>query len=174
VKRLLAFLPLVALVALAALFIGWSLKRDPQFKPDALVGKPLPAARVTALGGGEVRPLTAVVQGPALVNVFASWCAPCRTENAELLRLEAQGVRIVGLAWKDKPDNTRAFLKELGDPFTVIVADESGASGVELGISGVPETFAVDARGKVVAKHAGPLMPGDAERLLAALDGRSR
>ena len=173
-KRLLALLPLVALAALAALFIGWSLKRDPQFKPDALVGKPLPAAQVTDLEGDAPRPLTAVVEGPALVNVFASWCAPCRTENGELLRLEAQGVRIVGLAWKDKPDNTRAFLKELGDPFTAVVADQTGASGVDLGISGVPETFAVDARGRVVAKHTGPLMPGDADRLLAALERSSR
>lgn len=173
-KRLLALLPLAALVALATLFIGWSLKRDPQFKPDALVGKTLPAALVSDLDGGRPGPLTAVVQGPALVNVFASWCAPCRTENGELLRLESQGVRIVGLAWKDKPDNTRAFLSELGDPFAVVVADQTGASGVELGISGVPETFAVDARGRVVAKHTGPLMPGDAERLLAALKKSSR
>lgn len=173
-KRLLAFLPLVVLAVLAVLFIGWSLKRDPQFKPDALVGKPLPAAMVTPLGGGQPAPLSAVARGPALVNVFASWCAPCRTENAELLRLEAQGVRIVGLAWKDKPDNTRAFLAELGDPFVTVVADEAGLSGVELGISGVPETFAVDAAGKVVAKHSGPLLPGDAERLLQALEKSSR
>jgi len=167
-KRLLAFLPLVILVALAALFIGWSLKRDPQFRPDALVGKPLPAVAVTPFAGGPTIPLNTAVEGPALVNVFASWCPPCRQENPELLRLEAEGVRIVGLAWKDKPDNTRAFLKEVGDPFAVIVTDEEGRAGIELGVSGAPETFAVDARGRVVAKHTGPLMPGDAERLMAA------
>lgn len=173
-KRLLAFLPLIVLVVLAALFIGWSLKRDPQFKPDALVGKPLPANLVAPLEGGAPVPLNAVVRGPALVNVFASWCPPCRQENAELLRLEAQGVRIVGMAWKDKPDNTRAFLTELGDPFALILTDPDGKAGVDLGVSGAPETFAVDADGKVVAKHSGPLMPGDAERLLGALERRSR
>ncbi|MBX7248553.1 MAG: DsbE family thiol:disulfide interchange protein [Caulobacteraceae bacterium] len=173
-KRVLAFLPLVLLIALAALFIGWSLKRDPQFKPDALVGKPLPPAEVTPLAGGIPVPLTAVVRGPALVNVFASWCAPCREENAELLRLQARGVRIIGLAWKDQPDATRAFLADLGDPFVAVVGDQDGSSGVDLGISGVPETFAVDARGRVVAKHTGPLLPGDAERLLAALQASAR
>ena len=173
-KRLLAILPLVVLVALAALFIGWSLKRDPQFRPDALVGKPLPAVAVAPLAGGPPTPLSSAVEGPALVNVFASWCPPCRTENPELLRLEAEGVRIVGLAWKDKPDNTRAFLAEVGDPFALILTDPDGRAGIELGVSGAPETFAVDARGKVVAKHTGPLMPGDAERLLAALNTSSR
>jgi cytochrome c biogenesis protein CcmG/thiol:disulfide interchange protein DsbE len=174
VKRLLALLPLVALVALAALFIGWSLKRDPRFKPDALIGKPVPAAEVAPIAGGAPVALDAVVRGPALVNVFASWCAPCREENAELLRLRSQGVRIVGLAWKDRPANTRAFLSDLGDPFVLVVGDEDGSSGVDLGISGVPETFAVDARGRIVAKHSGPLMPGDAERLLGALEASPR
>lgn len=173
-KRILAFLPLIALVALAALFIGWSLKRDPQFKPDALVGKPVPASLVTPLAGGAPVPLNEAVQGPALVNVFASWCAPCREENAELMRVKGEGVRIVGLAWKDQPDNTRAFLSDLGDPFAVVVGDQQGESGVELGISGVPETFAVDAHGKIVAKHTGPLMPGDSDRLVAALRASSR
>jgi cytochrome c biogenesis protein CcmG/thiol:disulfide interchange protein DsbE len=174
VKRLLAFVPLIALVALAALFVGWSLKRDPQFKPDALLGKPVPAALVTPLEGGAPQPLNASVHGPALVNVFASWCAPCRAENAELMRVQARGVRIVGLAWKDQPHATRAFLKDLGDPFALVVEDEDGSSGVDLGISGVPETFAVDARGRIVAKHTGPLMPGDADRLIAALEASSR
>lgn len=173
-KRLLAFLPLIALVALAALFIGWSLKRDPQFKPDALVGKPVPASLVTPLDGGPPVALNSAIRGPALVNVFASWCAPCREENGQLLQVQARGVRVVGLAWKDRPENSRAFLAELGNPFAVVVSDQEGASGVDLGISGVPETFAVDARGMIVAKHTGPLGPGDADRLLRALDESSR
>lgn len=173
-KRLLAFLPLVVLVAMAVLFVGWSLKRDPQFKPDALVGKPVPASPVSPLEGGADLPLSTAIRGPALVNVFASWCAPCREENAELIRIQGKGVRIVGLAWKDRPENTRAFLSDLGNPFAAIVADEDGSSGVDLGISGVPETFAVDAHGKIVAKHTGPLMPGDADRLIAALEASSR
>ncbi len=168
-KRLFAFLPLVLLAGLAVLFVGWSLKRDPEFKPDALVGKPVPAVMVSPLAGGPPVALDAQVRGPALVNVFASWCAPCRVEHPELMRLSARGVRIVGLAWKDKPEDSRAFLEELGDPFALALSDQTGASGVELGITGVPETFAVDARGKVVAKHAGPLTREDADRLMEAL-----
>ncbi|HYE42157.1 MAG TPA: DsbE family thiol:disulfide interchange protein [Caulobacteraceae bacterium] len=168
-KRWLAFAPLILLVALAALFIGWSLKRDPEFKPDALVGQAVPATLLAPLAGGGPAPLNAQVRGPALVNIFASWCVPCRVEHPELMRLEAEGVRIVGIGWRDKPEASRAFLEELGDPFALALTDYEARSGVDLGISGVPETFAVDARGVIVAKHSGPLTRADAERLVAAL-----
>ena len=168
-QRWLAFAPLILLVALAALFIGWSLKRDPVFKPDALVGQPLPATALAPLAGGPAAPLNAQVRGPALVNIFASWCVPCRVEHPELMRLKAEGVRIVGIGWRDKPEASRAFLEELGDPFALTLTDYEARSGVDLGISGVPETFAVDARGVIVAKHSGPLTRPDAERLVAAL-----
>jgi len=174
VSRWLAFLPLALLVGLAVLFVGWSLKRDPDFKPDALVGKPLPPVALAPLAGGPPQPLTVTVRGPALVNIFASWCAPCRIEHPELMRLKRQGVRIVGIAWRDKPDNSRAFLAELGDPFALALTDEAGASGVELGIAGVPETYAVDARGVIVAKHAGHLDQAAADRLVAALQASAR
>lgn len=168
-KRWIAFAPLILLVALAALFIGWSLKRDPEFKPDALVGQPLPATALAPLAGGPPAPLNAQVQGPVLVNIFASWCVPCRVEHPELMRLEAEGVRIVGIGWRDKPEASRAFLEELGDPFALTLTDYEARSGVDLGISGVPETFAVDARGVIVAKHSGPLTRADSDRLVAAL-----
>ena len=173
-SRWLAFLPLALLVLLAVLFVGWSLKRDPEFRPDALVGKPLPAVALAPVDGGAPQPLNRAVRGPALVNIFASWCAPCRIEHPELMRLKGQGVTIVGVAWRDRPENSRAFLDELGDPFALALADPEGLSGVELGIAGVPETYAVDARGVIVAKHSGPLDRAAADRLAAALKASAR
>lgn len=85
-----------------------------------------------------------------------------------LLELHRRGVRIIGVAYKDEPAKTRAFLDKYGDPFALILTDREGRAGIELGVSGVPETFMVGAGGKVLAKHSGPLSPADAEALLAA------
>ena len=87
-------------------------------------------------------------------------------EHPALLALKSQGVRIVGIAYKDAPQNTQAFLGRLGDPFGQVLVDRDGRAGVEFGISGVPETFLVGADGTILAKHAGPLTPEAAERLL--------
>ena len=174
-NRWLALIPLAVLAALAALFVGWSLKRDPAFKPDALVGQTIPETVLPLLSGDQAGPgnldlKTAGVGRPMLVNVFASWCAPCREENGQLLQVQARGVRVVGLAWKDRPENSRAFLAELGNPFAVVVSDQEGASGVDLGISGVPETFAVDAMGRITANQSGPLLDdADIDRLVASM-----
>jgi cytochrome c biogenesis protein CcmG/thiol:disulfide interchange protein DsbE len=88
------------------------------------------------------------------------------------MALNAQGVRIVGVAYKDKPAAARAFVEELGNPFTTIVLDPNGRAGVEYGVSGVPETFAVGGDGRILAKHTGPLTPEAAEALAARLDAR--
>ena len=174
-RRWLAIVPLVALVGLTVLFVGWSLKRDPAFKPDALVGRSVPETVLPLLtdleaGPGMVDLKTAGVGKPMIVNLFASWCAPCRIEHPRLLALKEQGVAVVGVAYKDEPAATRAFLDELGDPFAMVLVDREGRAGLDLGVSGVPESFAVDAYGKVVAKHSGPLMTDeDVERLVAAL-----
>lgn len=169
--RWLAFAPLMVLAALAVLFVGWSLKRDPQVSPDALVGQPIPETVLPLLSGaGELDLKTAGVGRPMVVNIFASWCAPCRIEHPQLMALQAEGIRVVGVAYKDEPDDTRAFLEELGDPFTAVLVDREGRAGIELGITGVPETYAVDAQGIIVAKHAGPLVDArDVERLIAPL-----
>lgn len=170
-NRWLAFAPLVVLAALAVLFVGWSLKRDPQVSPDALVGRPIPEVVLPMLGGeGEVDLRVAATGQPMVLNVFASWCAPCRIEHSQLMTLQAQGVRVVGVAYKDAPADTRAFLEELGDPYSVVLVDREGRAGIELGISGVPETYAVDAMGVVVAKHTGPLVDQrDVDTLIAGL-----
>ena len=174
-NRWFALVPLVVLVALTALFVGWSLKRDPAFRPDAMVGKPIPETVLPilhqgAVGPGQIDLKTAGVGKPMLVNVFASWCAPCRLEHPQLMRLKDQGVAIVGIAYKDDPAATAAFLAELGDPYRLILVDREGRAGLDLGVSGVPETFAVDAFGNIVAKSSGPVIdPAEADRMAAAL-----
>ncbi|MFN7128499.1 MAG: DsbE family thiol:disulfide interchange protein [Brevundimonas sp.] len=179
-NRWLALLPLVVLVALAALFVGWSLKRDPAFKPDAMVGQPIPETVLPMLTGDTAGPgnldlKTAGVGRPMLVNVFASWCAPCRIEHPKLLALKARGIAVVGVAYKDEPVATRAFLDELGDPYSMVLVDREGRAGLDLGISGVPETFAVDAMGRITAKQSGPLLnEADIERLVASMQAPPR
>jgi cytochrome c biogenesis protein CcmG/thiol:disulfide interchange protein DsbE len=166
VKRLLPALPLIALAALIGLFAFFALGRDPRVKPDALVGRPLPRIMTPTLVGGEAVPLRASVEGPTLINVFASWCAPCEVEHPELIRLRDAGVRVVGLAYKDDPEKTVAFLQRLGDPFAQVLVDRDGRAGIELGVSGVPETFLVGSDGVVRAKHVGPLDRAAAGTLL--------
>jgi cytochrome c biogenesis protein CcmG, thiol:disulfide interchange protein DsbE len=179
-SRWFAVVPLVVLVALTALFIGWSLKRDPSVKPEALVGQPVPETVLPMLTGAQAGPghvdlKTAGVGRPMLINVFASWCTPCRAEHPKLMALKARGVAVVGVAWKDDPIATRAFLDELGNPYSMVLVDRDGRAGLDLGITGAPETFAVDAMGNVVAKFSGPMLEdAEIERLVAAIQAPPR
>ncbi|ODT89309.1 DsbE family thiol:disulfide interchange protein [Phenylobacterium sp. SCN 70-31] len=168
--RWLAFLPLAALIALGGLFYFYALKRDPQVQPQALVGKPMPDLELPSLTTGQpVRLRALAADGPMLVNFFASWCAPCEVEHPVLMGARGQGVRIVGVAYKDAPTNSQAFLVRLGDPFAVTLSDRDGRAGVEFGVTGVPETYAVSADGVIQAKHTGPLTDADARRLAQQL-----
>ncbi|MBX3483622.1 DsbE family thiol:disulfide interchange protein [Phenylobacterium sp.] len=166
-SRWLAALPLVALVALGGLFYVFALKRDPQVQPKALVGRQVPDLTLPALAGGQpVRiPAAAASEGPILVNFFASWCAPCEIEHPVLMGLKGRGVRVVGIAYKDAPTNTRAFLTRLGDPFAQVLVDRDGRAGVDFGVTGVPETYLIGRDGKVLDKHTGPLDEAAAQNL---------
>ena len=167
-KRWLAFAPLIVLALLAVLFAGYALKRDPNVQPQAMVGKPMPALTLPELSSGQPASLKEVAQGgPVLVNFFASWCAPCEIEHPQLMALNAQGVKVIGIAYKDAPPNTQAFLTRLGDPFAARLVDRDGRAGLEFGVTGVPETYLVGSDGVIIAKHTGPLTPDAAEDLLA-------
>ena len=167
-KRWLAFTPLIALVLLGVLFAGYSLKRNPQIQPSAMVGKPVPDLSLPLLETGQPAALRAAVQGPVLINFYASWCAPCELEAPALMRLKAKGVTILGVGYKDAPDNNRAFLARLGDPFAIRVLDRDGRAGLEFGVTGVPESYLVDAAGVITAKFTGELTPDEELEILAA------
>lgn len=165
-KRWLAAVPLAALLALGGLFYFYALHRNPQVEPRALVGKMAPDLTLPDLAGGQPQRLRdAAAQGPVIVNFFASWCAPCEIENPVLMGLKGRGAKVVGVAYKDAPPNTEAFLTRLGDPYGQVLVDRDGRAGVEFGVTGVPETYVVAQGGKVIAKHTGPLDEAEAARL---------
>ena len=166
-RRFLAFAPLVVLAALALLFAGSALRHDPHYAPDALVGQALPDDSLAPLAGGATVRLKAAAPPGTLVNFFASWCAPCREEHPVLIALKAQGVRIIGVSYKDTPDHTRALLAQNGDPYASVLLDPDGRTGLDFGVSGVPETFVVGPDGRIAAKIALPLTPQSAEALIA-------
>lgn len=159
-RRALFFAPL-AVLALFAGFALWGLTsgRDPNAVPSALIGRAPPAMALPPLAGAGVPGFdpAALGDGPALVNVFASWCVPCRAEHPVLVRMAEEGVRVHGIAYKDAPEDAAAFLAELGNPYASVGVDESGRAGIEWGITGVPETFVI-AGGRIVHRAAGPLV----------------
>ncbi len=164
-RRLLLLLPL-ALFALLAAHLYLGLDGEPDRVPSPLVGRPAPAFAIEGLATGDLEP-------PALVNFFASWCVPCRAEHALLSRLaEQEGVTIYGIAYKDTPLDVATFLAELGNPYRRIGLDLEGLAGVDWGITGVPETFALGPDGRIAFKHAGPLTAEIARRDLLAALGR--
>jgi cytochrome c biogenesis protein CcmG/thiol:disulfide interchange protein DsbE len=173
VKRVVAFAPLIVLVLLAIVFAGYSLHRDPQVRPKALVGHPVPAVTLVPLAGGAPVPL-AGLKGPVLVNFYASWCVPCRVEAPVLMGLKTEGVTVIGVAYKDDPDNSRAFLAEMGAPYAQTLVDRDGRAGLEFGVTGVPETFLVGPDGIILDKISEPLTAESADALLRKLSASDR
>ncbi|HEV2364349.1 MAG TPA: DsbE family thiol:disulfide interchange protein [Caulobacteraceae bacterium] len=166
-SRWAAILPLLALALLVALFARFSLRHSPQVTPMAMVGKLAPDPVLRPLNGGSPKPLRAAAQrGPILINFFASWCAPCAAEAPALMALKAEGVPIVAVDYKDHPADASDFLARYGDPYEAVFADPQGRVGIDFGITGVPETFVVDAAGVIRGKEAQPISAADAEGLL--------
>lgn len=156
-SRVLIFLPLAIALGLAVLF-AWGLRNNDDTLPSALLGQPAPEFSLPAVGGAGGGFSSADLQGEvSLVNVWASWCAPCRVEMPLLLELaEKDTVRVYGINYKDDPMGALAFLDELGNPFDRLGADPTGRVGLDWGVYGLPETFVVDAQGRIAYKHVGP------------------
>ena len=156
----LVFVPLALFAAVAGLFLLRLGAGDASRLPSALIGKSVPAFALAAVDGLGKPGLAAAdlkTGKVTVVNVFASWCGPCREEAPALLQLSQQGLPLVGIAYKDKPENTRRFLADDGDPFRAIGADTTGRTGIDFGVYGVPETYVVDGTGTITAKIVGPL-----------------
>lgn len=175
VRRLWAFAPLVlfALIALAAALVLMNPNERETVSREGLVGRPAPAYLLAALEGeGPVTP-SAFAGRAYVINLFASWCAPCRVEHRQLMALRARGIPILGIAYKDAPRAATAFLAELGDPFERVGLDPEGDYALQIGVTGVPETFVIGADGRIRALHRGPLTEEIVrERILPALNAR--
>ncbi len=161
------FLPIAVFLALALLFLLRLFAGDASRLPSALIGKEVPVFSLPPVEGLENHPGFSDIdlhQGHVtLVNVFASWCVPCHQEHALFMRLASDpalaesGVQIIGLAYKDEPDNIRRFLGEAGNPYKMIGADRSGRTAIDWGVYGVPETFIVRGDGRIAYKFVGPI-----------------
>jgi len=147
--------------AVLALFLFKSLwSPAPNLVPSALLNKPAPRLVLPALDEQTpgFSPADLAAGHVSVVNVFASWCAPCRTEAPQLAELaKLPGIALYGMTQKDKPPATRAFLDEVGNPFSRIVRDDDGRASIEWGVYGVPETYVVDGKGIIRLKYVGPL-----------------
>jgi cytochrome c biogenesis protein CcmG/thiol:disulfide interchange protein DsbE len=160
-SRLLVLLPLAAFAGLAAIFLTQLMSgRDAGEIPSALIGQPAPQTKLAPLEGAGVPGLdSSGFKGKVTVlNVWASWCAPCREEHPLLLGLAGDDRFVLaGLNYKDPPDLAQKFLAGFGNPFAAIGADPDGRSAIDWGVYGVPETFIIGKDGKIAFKHVGPL-----------------
>lgn len=172
-KRLLLTVPLVLLVGLLAVLGWYNFHKKTEYAPAELVGKPVPARALTDLRDGSLATVADIARAsgkPVLVNIFASWCTPCLAEHPYLMDLKAKGVIIIGIDHKDTPINGLSFIEKHGDPYARILSDEDGQMGLDLGISGVPETFIVGPDGVVIDKITGPIVPETVDQVNRAVN----
>jgi cytochrome c biogenesis protein CcmG/thiol:disulfide interchange protein DsbE len=153
-KRLLMLLPLVLFLAVAV-FLYRGLYLNPTELPSALIDKPFPVFSLPAVSGGQVITQADLQGQPALVNVWATWCPACRAEHPFLTELRAQGVRIIGVNYKDDNAAAQKWLVDLHDPYQLNIDDAKGSLGLDLGVYGAPETFLVDKHGIIRHKYVG-------------------
>jgi len=173
-RRLVVLLPLLFFAVLAGIF-ALGLNRDPSLIPSQLIGKPLPPFDLPAIDSGNPGLASRDFRArPMLLNMFASWCVSCRVEHPLLLDLHGRGVPIAGIDWQDKAAAAAKYLKDNGDPYARVGLDESGRTGIDLGITGVPETFVVDKHGRVRYKQIGPIQTADWENTIRPLMDRLR
>jgi len=173
-RRLFVLVPLIVFLALAGLFFYRLGTGDPSRIPSVLIGHPAPATELPPVKGltrdGQAVPGLSAADfkdGVTLLNVWASWCVPCHDEAPLLLRLaEDQRIRVVGINYKDEPDNARRFLGRYGNPFARNGADQNGRASIEWGVYGVPETFLIGRDGRIAFKLVGPITPENLEAVL--------
>eukprot|EP01037_Dinobryon_pediforme_P002350 gene2350-2387_t len=175
--RPIAAVPLVLFLGLAGLFLVRLGAGDSSRLPSALIGKKVPDFQLPPLdpqSGSAIGLDSAhLAQGHvSILNIFASWCGPCQEEHPLLMRLaadqalKAKGLKLYGLAYKDKPANSQQFLNSAGQPYDAIGRDESGRTAIDFGVYGVPETFVIKGDGTIAYKFIGPLTPEQLETTL--------
>jgi cytochrome c biogenesis protein CcmG, thiol:disulfide interchange protein DsbE len=159
-RRALVMLP-AGIFAGLAVVLGWGLSRNAQIIPSALIGKEVPEFSLPAVQGRILGLSSADLKGEvSLVNVFASWCVACREEHPVFMELRrANAVPIHGINYKDRPQDAAKWLNTMGDPYTRTGVDLNGRVSIDWGVYGVPETFVVDAEGRIAFKHVGAVTP---------------
>ena len=169
-RRLRWLVPLGIFVVLLG-FLGVGLTRDPREVPSPLVGKPAPAFALAQLHDPSRKLGTTDLRGQVwLLNVWASWCVSCRVEHPLLMQLaKANVVPVIGLDYKDKPEEGKAWLASEGDPYTTSIMDIDGRVGIDWGVYGVPETFVIDKQGVIRHKHIGPVTAEALEKTILPL-----
>ena len=169
-KRLLFLAPVAAFVAVLGFFFA-GLGRDPTRLPSMMIGKPVPAFNLPSVRPNDIGLKTSDLTGePQLLNFYASWCVACRIEHPMLMRLRAQGVPIHGVDWKENETGPGLqWLTDRGDPYLRVGDDRSGRTGIDMGVSAVPETFVVDKNGRVRYRHVGAITPEVWEQTLGPL-----
>ncbi|MBF0332041.1 MAG: DsbE family thiol:disulfide interchange protein [Alphaproteobacteria bacterium] len=156
--RRLAYLLPVLLFAVVALFFLKGLGLNPREVPSPLIDKPAPALTLPLLKGDGQFTLAELKGRVTLINFFASWCVPCLSEHPLLMEMSKKGtLDIVGVAYKDKPEASLAWLARHGDPYRRIAADNDGRTAIDWGVYGVPESYLVDGEGRIRFKQVGPL-----------------
>lgn len=156
---------LFAIIAAMGLFGTINGTRNETQLPSVLIGKAAPELPPIALRDELSKPLSDFAGRPVLVNVMASWCAPCRAELPALDAL-AKDVPVIAIAYKDKSEDTTAFLAQYGNPFSAVWMDYDGIYGIKWGVYGVPETFLLDGQGRIVLRHAGPIFKDTIETII--------
>jgi cytochrome c biogenesis protein CcmG/thiol:disulfide interchange protein DsbE len=171
-RRLLFIAPIAAFIVLVAVF-GIGLTKDPAAIPSQLIDHLLPAFSLPGLSATAPGFGSADLKGkPLLLNVFASWCAACPQEHPMLTRIAAEGTPVYGIDWKDTPADAIEWLGRLGNPYARVASDPTARTGIDLGVTGVPETFVVDKRGRVRYKQIGPIDGPTWEKLLKPMLAR--
>ncbi|WP_068830710.1 DsbE family thiol:disulfide interchange protein [Pseudomonas sp. BMS12] len=155
-KRLILLLPLALFLGMAV-FLYRGLFLDPTELPSALIDKPLPAFNLPDLKEPQRQLTQADFKGPALINVWATWCPTCKAEHQMLNNLAKAGVTIYGVNYKDDAEAARKWLKDYLDPYRLTLSDAQGSLGLDLGVYGAPETFLVDAQGIIRHKYVGAI-----------------
>lgn len=164
--RLSYFLPVIIILTLTAIFWSYLSKikdgKSIQDLPSALINKPAPVFKLPGISVGDKGLNSAELKGKVtLVNIWASWCPPCRAEHPIHMQLASEGVPIYGINYKDKPQAAKDFLANLGNPYKEIGADRNGKVAIDWGVYGYPETFVLDAKGHIRYRHVGPIMERD-------------
>ena len=169
-RPLILWLPLGLFLAFVAMVVAGLRHDDNQIIPSQMIGKPMPDfALQPAVPNHPGLALADLRTGrPKLVNVFASWCVPCRAEAEQLLALKQRGIPIEGVAIRDRSEDVAAFLAQYGDPFDRIGSDPQSRVQFDLGSSGVPESYLIDGKGVIRLQHIGDIRPEDVDGIVQA------